>query len=87
MRSRYRRRRDALLEALGERRALGIAAGLHAVVPVDDLSAVLERAAGRSLALSTLDEFGSGEPALVVGYGTPPEHGYAAALDALRAAL
>ena len=87
MRSRYRRRRDALLEALGERRALGIAAGLHAVVPVEDLPAVLARAGERSLALSTLDEFGSGEPALVVGYGTPPEHGYAAALDALRAVL
>ena len=87
MRARYRCRRDALIEMLGDRPALGIAAGLHAVVPVDDLAGVLERAAERSLALSTLDEFGSGQPALVVGYGTPPEHGYAAALEALREAL
>jgi GntR family transcriptional regulator/MocR family aminotransferase len=87
MRARYRRRRDALIEMLGPRPALGVAAGLHAVVPVEDLAAVLAAAAERSLALSTLDEFGSGEPALVVGYGTPPEHGYAAALEALRDVL
>ncbi len=87
MRGRYRRRRDALIEVLDGRPALGVAAGLHVVVPVADQRAVLAAAAERSLALSTLDEFGAGEPALVIGYGTPPEHGYAAALEALRAAL
>ena len=90
MRARYRRRRDALVATLGERRALGVAAGLHAVVPVEDQPAILAAAAERSLALSTLDDFrhaGAGEPALVVGYGTPPEHGYAAALSALAEVL
>jgi GntR family transcriptional regulator/MocR family aminotransferase len=91
MRTRYRRRRDDLLRMLGEHRATGIAAGLHAVVPVADVAAVLAEADRRSLALSSLERFhhtpGEHPQALVVGYATPPDHGYAAALEALRAAL
>ena len=90
MRSRYRRRRDALVAALREHRVLGIAAGLHAVVPVDAVEPVLAAAAERSLALSSLDDFrhsGTGDPALVIGYATPPGHAYDAALQALREAL
>ncbi len=91
MRARYRRRRDALVAMLGPGRALGVAAGLHAVVPVDDAEGVLAAAARRSLALSTLESFhhepGRPAGALVVGYGTPPEHGYGAAIEALRQSL
>jgi GntR family transcriptional regulator/MocR family aminotransferase len=32
-------------------------------------------------------EPGSGEPAVVIGYGTPPEHAFPAAVEALVAAL
>ena len=41
MRTRYRRRRDALLARLGSRRTRGIAAGLHLVVDVGDEAAVV----------------------------------------------
>ena len=90
MRQRYRRRRDALLERLGSRRTHGIAAGLHLVV-VDDEAAVVAAAARRSLALHGLGMFwhvAAGHPqGLVIGYAAPPEHAYAAALDALVGAL
>ena len=59
MRTRYRRRRDALLARLGSRRTRGIAAPLHLVVDVGDEEAVVEAAAARrSLALHGLGMFG-----------------------------
>lgn len=96
-RLRYRRRRDALVAALGAAapgvHVTGIAAGLHAVLGLDGLRAadeesILARSSDAGLALSPLSPFRHDpDPAapagLVVGYGTPPDHGYAAAVDAL----
>lgn len=77
----------------------GIAAGLHAVLELGrDLRAtdepgILSRAARAGLTIQGLSEYRYEEPgtgaeagapaALVVGYGTPPEHAFAGALDAL----
>ncbi|MFJ2258263.1 PLP-dependent aminotransferase family protein [Streptomyces sp. NPDC087844] len=99
MRQRYRRRRDRLVEALAAQaphvEVTGIAAGLHAVLrlpPGSERSAV-KAAVWQGLSLDGLAEFRHPEAAmaapdgLVVGYATPPEHAYGAALDALCAAL
>ncbi|SFF08169.1 transcriptional regulator, GntR family [Actinacidiphila alni] len=98
-RLRYRRRRDLLLARLPPAdgfHARGIAAGLHALVdlPADgpDEAAVLRRAAAYSLALGSLtDHWHSPAPdrpqGLIVGYGTPSEGGYPAALRALTRVL
>lgn len=96
MRLRYRRRRDLLLSALAERaphiEATGIAAGLHAVLrlPPGTEQATLERAARLDIALDGLSAFrhpqattAPSADGLVIGYATPPDHAYAAALDAL----
>jgi GntR family transcriptional regulator/MocR family aminotransferase len=95
MRGRYRARRDLFTEMLAKRapgaRALGISAGLHAVVELPDggpsEQELLERARERSMELLALGPFfhkpRRGPSALVVGYGSPPEHRYAAALRAL----
>jgi GntR family transcriptional regulator / MocR family aminotransferase len=95
MRLRYRARRDHLVAALAEHvpgiRISGTAAGLHllAELPPDGPSpdAVIEAAAARSLAVTGLHQAHHGgaghRPALVIGYGTPPEHGFGAAVDAL----
>ncbi|AXG55281.1 GntR family transcriptional regulator [Streptomyces lincolnensis] len=93
-RLRYRRRRDRLVERLGARRRVrGIAAGLHALVEVEDEAAVLERAAAAGLAVGRLGEHwhtpgAEGRPqGLVVGYGTPRERAYPEALEALGKVL
>ncbi|WP_290058193.1 PLP-dependent aminotransferase family protein [Amycolatopsis solani] len=99
MRQRYRRRRDLLVATLAERAPhvvpTGIAAGLHAVLrlpPGTEASAV-KAAVWQGLALDGLSTFRhpaarmSTMDGLVVGYATPPEHAYAAALDALCRAL
>ncbi|MFB7471486.1 PLP-dependent aminotransferase family protein [Kitasatospora sp. NPDC056184] len=102
MRRRYRDRRDRLVDALAERaphiEVTGIAAGLHAVLrlaPGTERS-VLKAAAYRGLALDGLADFRhpllapEAMPAvdgLVVGYATPPDHAYPAALEALCAIL
>jgi GntR family transcriptional regulator/MocR family aminotransferase len=95
MRQRYRARRDRLVATLAARAphiaTTGIAAGLHAVLhlpPGTERSAV-EAAARQSIALDGLA--GYRHPAavmpafdgLVVGYATPPDHGYGPALEAL----
>uniref|UniRef100_UPI0006E2CD8B aminotransferase-like domain-containing protein n=1 Tax=Streptomyces atriruber TaxID=545121 RepID=UPI0006E2CD8B len=99
MRQRYRHRRNHLVTALAERAphitATGIAAGLHAVLrlpPGTEASAV-KAAAWQGIALDGLAAFrhpGATMPAgdgLVVGYSTPTEHAYAAAVEALLGAL
>jgi GntR family transcriptional regulator / MocR family aminotransferase len=99
MRQRYRGRRDRLVAALAERaphiEVSGVAAGLHAVLrlpPGTERSAV-KAAIWQGVALDGLAEFRHPDtdmPAhdgLVVGYATPSEHAYAAALDALCGAL
>ncbi|MCT9076319.1 PLP-dependent aminotransferase family protein [Streptomyces fulvoviolaceus] len=94
-RLRYRRRRDALVTALAahapEVHVTGIAAGLHAVLPLPSGTerTVLQAATWQGLALHGLTFFrhtaALAEPldALVVGYGTPPDHAWAGALEAL----
>jgi GntR family transcriptional regulator/MocR family aminotransferase len=97
----YRRRRDRLIAQLAEHvpavEVSGIAAGLHALVHVPpeagDEDAVVARAAERGLAiegLTAVTDPGLGQtrsPALVIGYGTPPDHTYTASLARLTAAL
>ena len=89
----YRRRRDRLLASLPGHEISGIAAGLHALAHLRGMSEreAVERAAERGLAIEGLGAYAaagrSGPPALVIGYGRPPEHAYTAALARLAAAL
>ncbi|ADP84604.1 PLP-dependent aminotransferase family protein [Pseudofrankia inefficax] len=94
----YRRRRDRLVETLRRDvphlRVRGIAAGLHAVVDLPDgqtEGAAVALAARRGLAVEGLDAYNLARqphrPALVVGYATPPDHAFTAALARLSALL
>jgi GntR family transcriptional regulator/MocR family aminotransferase len=102
-RLRYRRRRDLLLDRLESRPANpapgytlhGIAAGLHALISLPktgpDEQELLARAAEHDLAISGLSGHWHGAgprtQGLIVGYGTPSERAYPAALDALAHVL
>ncbi|MEU3425789.1 PLP-dependent aminotransferase family protein [Streptomyces gardneri] len=100
MRQHHRVRRDRLAAVLAERvprvRVTGLAAGLHALVelpPGTERSAVAA-AARHGVAVEGLADYRHPEalgPALpdglVVGYATPPDRLYPAALDALCQAL
>jgi GntR family transcriptional regulator/MocR family aminotransferase len=94
MRLRYRARRDRLVAALAERapgvRVSGIAAGLHAVLRLPESAgpaeALVARARSRGLALPDLAAMGTlpdTGPALLVGYGAPPDHAFGGALELL----
>ncbi|HEY0815164.1 MAG TPA: PLP-dependent aminotransferase family protein, partial [Pseudonocardia sp.] len=92
----YRRRRDRLVAALAPTglRVHGLPAGLHAIVdlPVGrSEDEVVAAAGGRGLAVQGLAEFAvrpsPRQPALVVGYATPPAHDYTTALARLTATL
>ncbi|MEV0713764.1 PLP-dependent aminotransferase family protein [Asanoa sp. NPDC050611] len=95
-RSRYRARRDLLLSRLRGEPVRGVAAGLHALVPLPaggpreaDLLAV---AARHGLAVGDLGshwhEASDDHPqGLIIGYGTPSESRYPAALDVLARVL
>ncbi|MFI5981376.1 PLP-dependent aminotransferase family protein [Streptomyces sp. NPDC051555] len=96
MRLRYRRRRDELLAAVGERVAVsGIAAGLHAVLdlPGGTERSVIQAAAWQELALEGLRRFRHPDAdmpprdALIVGYGTPSDSAWTPTLAALTATL
>jgi GntR family transcriptional regulator / MocR family aminotransferase len=94
----YRQRRDRLVSALArevpEVSVSGVAAGLHAVVRLpsgvteEDVTA---RGAASGLALHGLATCRAGgqdlEPALIVGYGTPPGHAFSTAVARLCAVL
>jgi GntR family transcriptional regulator/MocR family aminotransferase len=96
-RLRYQRRRDRLAERLRSYDVHGIAAGLHALVTLSPSgpseSDVLAHAEPHGLALGDLGSHwlrsgGRDRPrGIIVGYGTPPESGYAAALDTLARVL
>jgi len=98
-RLRYRRRRDALVAELAHRapqvRATGIAAGMHVVLrlPPGTEQEALRAAAWQGLAVHGLHRYQHPDAkverrdALVVGYGTPPEHAWSGALEALCRAL
>ncbi|MBD0744945.1 PLP-dependent aminotransferase family protein [Streptomyces sp. CBMA152] len=95
MRQRYRDRRNRLAAALAEQtphiEVTGIAAGLHAVLrlPPGTETSTVKAASWTGLALDGLAGYRHPDAAtvpfdgLVVGYATPPDHAYAAALDAL----
>ncbi|MFJ3877603.1 PLP-dependent aminotransferase family protein [Streptomyces sp. NPDC090077] len=99
MRQVYRRRRDLLAARLAAEaphvRVSGVAAGLHAVLelPPGTEAAALRAARRAGLALDGLGPYLHPDSAmdprdgLVLGYGTPPEHAFPAALDALCLAL
>jgi GntR family transcriptional regulator / MocR family aminotransferase len=94
----YRRRRDRLVAALRQDTPAveigGITAGLHLLLKLpagrteDD---IIARGASRGLALEGLAPYNATPdpqpPALVVGYGTPPEHAFTGAIARLTAAL
>ncbi|MER6348796.1 MocR-like pyridoxine biosynthesis transcription factor PdxR [Streptomyces sp. NPDC001595] len=94
-RLRYRRRRDTLVAAVAARApevtVTGIAAGLHALLqlPPGTEQPVVRAAAWQGLAVHGLSRYrhpaATGRPvdALVVGYGTPPDHAWAGTLEAL----
>jgi GntR family transcriptional regulator/MocR family aminotransferase len=96
-RLRDRRRRDLLLDALASTvpglRASGIAAGLHVVLDLEGRpeGPVIEGLAAREVAVAPLSPAFHDDPpprtGLVVGYGTPAEHAFPAALDALTTGL
>ncbi len=93
----YRRRRDRLVQTLADHapavEVSGIAAGLHVVAQIPDRSEdeVIAAASAHGVAVEGLGNFAhSGHdhpPALVLGYATPPDHAYTAALARLVAAL
>jgi GntR family transcriptional regulator/MocR family aminotransferase len=95
MRQRYRTRRDRLVTTLATHAPhiapAGIAAGLHAVLrlPTGTERSVVKAAAWQSIALDGLADFRHpaatmpDQDGLVVGYATPPDHGYGPALEAL----
>jgi GntR family transcriptional regulator/MocR family aminotransferase len=97
MRARYRRRRDALVEALAaelpEATVEGIAAGLHATVRLpesDDEERILAEAAARRIALGTVAEYRVApghRPLLLLGYATQPEPAIRPGVRALREAV
>jgi GntR family transcriptional regulator / MocR family aminotransferase len=98
MRTRYRRRRDLLVDtlahALPEATVHGIAAGLHATVQLPDdhdEQAILDQAHRRRIDLTTMRDFwtqpGTGPPTLLLGYGQIPEHAIPTAVRELAHAV
>jgi GntR family transcriptional regulator/MocR family aminotransferase len=84
MRARYRRRRDALVqalaEALPEATVCGAAAGLHITLELtdgDNERAILAQARSRRVEIETMGDFrpdaAGSTPALVLGYAQMPE--------------
>jgi GntR family transcriptional regulator/MocR family aminotransferase len=95
MRTTYRRRRDALVDALGARFALiGVAAGLHVTLrlPAGAPSEreLLDRSFEQSISFHPLSAhrlLEADDPGLVIGYGRPPAHAFPAALELLAGFL
>jgi GntR family transcriptional regulator/MocR family aminotransferase len=92
----YRRRRDAVVDALARRvpeaRVGGIAAGLHVAVYLPegtDESRVLEAARARDVGVFGLSEHrtGPGPPALLLGYGRIPVPAIDPGIRALSGAI
>ncbi|MFI5713753.1 PLP-dependent aminotransferase family protein [Kribbella sp. NPDC051620] len=92
-RQHYRRRRDHLVELLAVRApgvtVAGISAGLHVLLDVPGEAAdMVARASRQGLLIASLDRYRftpdpAARQALIVGYGTPPDHSYNGALDLL----
>ena len=89
----YRRRRDRLVELLAVRapnvKVAGISAGMHVLLEVPgDAEDMVARAARQGLGLTSLSSYHfnptpATRQAVIVGYGTPPDHAYPGALDLL----
>ena len=96
MRLVYRRRRAELAQVTTTPLA-GVAAGLHALLPVESAKQeriLIDRGRRAGLGLHGLHahgywrEAGQDQPAaLILGYATPPPHAWSRALDALAAVL
>jgi GntR family transcriptional regulator / MocR family aminotransferase len=92
-RQHYRRRRDHLVELLAVRApgvtVAGISAGLHVLLDVPGEAAdMVDRAKRQGLLIASLDRYRftpdpAARQALIIGYGTPPDHSYNGALDLL----
>jgi GntR family transcriptional regulator / MocR family aminotransferase len=98
MRLHYRRRRDNMLAEIRtstpQFRPSGIAAGLHFVLELPRglrEAEIVTAAEARSIGLFGLETFRHGPSecyeALVIGYGAPAEHNFAASVSALSALL
>jgi GntR family transcriptional regulator / MocR family aminotransferase len=99
MRARYRRRRDALVDALAgfDVGIRGLSAGVNVLLTLPDGTEhrVLRRAGEAGIALSGLSIMRhplaaaeSPDPdGVIVGFGTPAEHAFAGAIDALCGVL
>jgi GntR family transcriptional regulator/MocR family aminotransferase len=97
MRGRYRKKRDALVEALAEAlpdaEVQGIAAGLHAAVRLPagcDEPAILDEARHRGIELAAMGDYRietGGPPALLLGYAQSPEATIRAGVTALGEAV
>ena len=94
----YRRRRDRLLAELHRHapqlQVLGIAAGMHALLQLPEghtEDETVTRAAQRGLAIEGLGAYRLTQqpyqPALVLGYATPPDHAFTGAIARLCAVL
>ena len=94
----YRRRRDRLVAALQRQapqvRVTGITAGMHALLELpasQNEEQIVARAARRGLAIEGLSAYRADDsrsgPALVGGYGTPPDHAFTGAVGRLCAVL
>jgi GntR family transcriptional regulator/MocR family aminotransferase len=100
MRTRYRRRRDALAQTLASAhpaiRLEGISAGLHALIYLPEHEAseqqIQTRAVRAAIALHTLGSYWQNPPqprpqAIIIGYANPASHSYQPALRALTELL
>jgi GntR family transcriptional regulator / MocR family aminotransferase len=98
MRTRYRRRRDLLVQALADElpgaAVHGIAAGLHATVELPDdydERTILDGARHHRIDLTTMRDFwiepGSGPPTLLLGYARIPEPAIHSAVRELSQAV
>ncbi len=99
MRTKYRRRRDALVERLApfDVRISGLSAGLHLLLllPEGTEHEVMRRAGEAGLALAGLSRLRhplagpdvSEADGIVVNFGAPAEHSFDAAIDALCSVL
>jgi GntR family transcriptional regulator / MocR family aminotransferase len=98
MRAHYRRRRDALIEALAqalpEAAVRGVAAGLHVTVELprsDNEQTIREAAHYRRIELETMSDYRADPrghpPALLLGYARMPEPAIRAGVHELAKAV
>jgi len=97
MRARYRRRRDALVEALADFDVgiSGLAAGVNVLLTLPDGSEheVLRRAGEAGIALQGLSRMRhpladvANRDGIIVGFAAPAEHAFGGAVEALRGVL